>query len=125
MDSLLWKLDTFLVSFGATNQSVARELMQVRVQVKQSQDAQTQQTRAMSQVATSAVKESLKLTESVVQAVTDNPAPVVEVKPPPPATVKVEAPPVVVREREVPLPVAPIDDPPRRKRWYRRLWPFP
>lgn len=127
MDSLLSKLDTFLVSFGSTNESVARELMQVRVQVRQSQEAQTQQTKAMSQVATNVAKESLKVTESIAEAVADTPAaapPVVEVKQPP-AAVNVEAPPPVVqREREEPQPAAPVDEPPRKRRWYRHLWPF-
>jgi hypothetical protein len=124
MDSLLWKLDTFLVSFGATNQSLARELLQVRVQVKQAQEAQTQQTKAISRVATSVARESLKATENAVQAVVDKAPPIVEVKTPA-ATVQVTPAPVLQPPKEEAPPPEPAQvEPTPKKRWYRHLWPF-
>jgi hypothetical protein len=125
MDSALWKIDTFLVSFGATNQALAKELLQVRVQVKQSQDAQAKQTQAISQVATSVARESLKATENAVQAVVDKAPPVVEVKTPS-ATVQVSpAPaPAVLPFKENPPPEPSPAETPRKRRWLRRLWPF-
>ena len=99
LDSLLWKTDTFLTIAGAANKSLAAGLTQVRVQVKESSDAQKQSTAAMSQATTSIVKESLATTNDMVQAVVAKAPPVVEIKAEkptimaaPPAEVKVVPP---------------------------------
>lgn len=121
-DSLLWRIDTFLSDFKAANLSVASGLTKVRVQVKESQDAQTQQTKAISRVAT----ESIKATESVAQAVVDKPLPVVEVKTPS-ATVEVKTPaPLAIKDQgdeEEPPPPAETPPPPKKRKWYK-LWLF-
>jgi len=65
VDSLLWKADTFLTIASATNKGLGAGLTQVRVQVKESTDAQTQSTAAMSKAATTAVKASLAATGAI------------------------------------------------------------
>jgi hypothetical protein len=79
VDTLLWKTDTFLTTFKETNKNLTHGLTDVRVQVKQAQDVQTTTTKELSRVATRAVKESLKATSEVVQAVVDKPPTQVEV----------------------------------------------
>jgi hypothetical protein len=130
IDSLLWKTDTFLTEFGATNKSLAAGLTQVRVQVKESTDAQTKSTAAMSQATTTAVKASIAATNDVVQAVVEKPPPVVEVKAEKPMIV---APPAEIKIVPTPPPPPPdeqeVQNSGRKARhgkwnWLRRLWPF-
>jgi hypothetical protein len=125
-----WKTDTFLTTFKETNKNLTHGLTDVRVQVKQAQDVQTTTTKELSRVATRAVKESLKATSEVVQAVVDKPptqvevtgaSPVVKVDGPIP--VKITPPSTVVTS---PPAKAPEPEPPKeekKRRWFR-LWLF-
>lgn len=126
LDTALWKCDTLLITLGATSQSITNGLNNVRVQVKQSRDAQTRDTKEISRVATRVAAESLKATESVVAAVVDKSAPVVEIKPSTPTVeVKTAAPIVQPKKEEHPQPEMPVDVPPvpKKRHWFR-LWLF-
>jgi hypothetical protein len=132
VDAALWKVDTFLTLADKTNQNLAHGLMEVRVQVKQSQDATDKTAKQLTNATAAVVRETTKQTTEVVKAITEQAAnpPVVELK---------QAAPVVKFDGPVPVRITPPStvvtppaakpseeepDEPKRKRWYRKLWPF-
>lgn len=134
LDSALWKTDTFLTLLNATNKNLASGLMQVRVQVKESSDAQTHSTEQISKATTNAVHATIQATSDVIKAVVDQPAPVVEIKAekptviaPPPAEIKFVPEPVPMSQPKVEKKVDVKEEPPKRHgmfHWLRWLWPF-
>jgi histone acetyltransferase (RNA polymerase elongator complex component) len=129
VDTLLWKTDTFLTTFKETNKNLSHGLTDVRVQVKQAQDVQSKTTRELSRMTTAAVRESLKVTSEVVQAVADKPPAQVEVTGPAPV-VKVDGPipvritpPSTVISSLPAKPAVPEPEPAKKKRWFH-LWLF-
>lgn len=125
MDSFLWKSDTFLTTFSATNKSLARGLTEVRVQVKQSADSAEKNTKDLNRATTTAVTKAVAATNEVVQAVVDKSPSIVEVKSAPPTVeVRTPAPVRVVEPAPVKPPVVETPEETKKRRWYQKILPF-
>jgi hypothetical protein len=121
VDALLWKVDTISAIASATNKSLARGLMEVRVQVKQSSEDQAKSIKATSNSAEKIVKQTLESNSAVLEKVADGQKPVVNVEVPKPT---VAPPAIVVNPAPAPavhaLPRVTTAAEPAKKR--RRFW---
>ena len=113
VDSLLWKLDSLAAIASTFNKSLASQLTQVRVQVKQSSDATTDQTKQITKATTNAVKESLATAQQAIAAVADKSPPIVHVTPVPQPVIPPLAP--VIVSPITPPPLAPPPMTPKKK----------
>ena len=130
VDSLLWKLDTFLSVVSAGNKSLASALTQVRIQVKESSDDQTKSIKASSTATTAVVKQTLESNSQALEKVADATQPVINVEAPkstpvvPP--IVVNAPPPTVAGHSSVANQSQDKNTRRHSHfhWLRKLWPF-
>jgi hypothetical protein len=124
LDKALWKADTFLIDWSKFEQVMSAQMTQVRIQVKQSSDDATHETKLSAKAATTAMTAVATSTAQVLAAVTDQPAPVIQVTQPKPAPV---APPTVILA-PVDVPITPakiapvLKDKKKAGNWLQRLW---
>ena len=130
VDSLLWKLDTFISVMSAGNKSLASALTQVRIQVKESSDDQTKSIKASSTATTAVVKQTLESNSQALEKVADANQPVINVEAPKSTPV---VPPIVVNAPPTAQTGhALVVDPSQEKKakrhshlhWLRKLWLF-